>query len=84
MYRRRISFLPRMHGRLGVGSAPMQQRRRHTEPLNTIQDRGEQLPRHRNFGRLKRHLLGVPNHLSSDLDPLLPERRLRPVFHGPQ
>jgi len=44
------------------------QRRRHTEPLDAIENSGEQLTRHRYLGQLKRYVLGVPNHLGSDLD----------------
>lgn len=46
-YRRRIPLLPRMHGRLGERSAPLRQRRRHTEPLDAIQNRCEQITSHR-------------------------------------
>ena len=43
-------------------STTLQQWRRHAEALNTVQDRGEQLMWHRDFGHLKSHVLGVPDY----------------------
>ncbi len=43
-------------------SAALHQRRRNSEPLDALQDRGEQLARHRQFGHLERHVLRMPNH----------------------
>ncbi len=54
-------------------------RRRQREPFNTVEDRGEQVPRHRHLGQLKEHVLRVPRYLRSDLDELFPQRRQRPV-----
>ena len=65
-------------------STARHQRRRHAEPLDAIQDRCEQLMRHRDFGHLKGHVLGVPHHVGPDLDQLLPQRGQRPVLHGPR
>ncbi len=57
-----------------AASGTEHQLRRHTEALDALQDRCEQLARHRHFGHLKRHVLGVTNHFGSDVDQLLPHR----------
>ena len=55
-----------------------------TESPNPLQDRCEQLMRHRDFGRLERHVLGVPNDFRTDLNQLLAQRGQRPVLHRPR
>ncbi len=44
------------------GSATLHQRRWHTESLDAVEDRCQQLAHHRHFGHPERHVLGVPNH----------------------
>ena len=55
------------------------QRRRNRQPCNSVEDRGEQVPRHRHFGQLKCDVFRVPGDLGSDLDQFLAERRQRPM-----
>ncbi|MCK4342991.1 MAG: hypothetical protein KAY37_14855 [Phycisphaerae bacterium] len=43
-----------------AASATLHQWRRHTEPLDAIEDRSEQLTRYGHLGHLKRYVLGVP------------------------
>ena len=50
---------------------PRDQRRRQCQPRNAVEDASKQVPRHRHFGELKRHVLRVPGDLRSDLDELL-------------
>ena len=63
-----------------VRGALTHQRRRYAELLDLFQNRDEQLTRHRHLGHLKSDVLGMPNHLCSDLDQLLPQRGQRPVL----
>ena len=65
-------------------SAMPHQRRWHTEPLDPLQDRREQVARHRNFGHLEDHVPRVGHHLGPDLDQLLSQRGQRPVLHRPR
>ena len=57
------------------------QRRWHTEPLDAVQDRREQVARHRHLGHLEDHVLRVRHHLGSDLDQLFSQCGERPVLH---
>ena len=50
--------------------------------LNAAQDRGEQLPLHRDLGQPEDNIPGVLHHLGADLHQLLPERRERPVLYA--
>ena len=59
-------------GRLGLlRAAPSDDRRRQRQPLDAVENRCEQLPRHSHFGKLERHVLRVPRHLGPDLNELL-------------
>ena len=41
------------------------------EPLDTVEDRCEQVARHRYLGQLERYVLRVPRYLGPDLHELL-------------
>ncbi len=53
-------------------SSALQQPRRYTKPLNPLNDCRKQLTRHSHLRHLKSHVLGMPDHLGSDLDQFLP------------
>jgi len=55
--------------------------RRQCQPRNAVEDASKQVPRHRHLSQLEHDILGVPRHLGSDLDELLPQRRQRSVSH---
>jgi len=59
------------------------QRWRQRQSFNAVEDRGEQVSRHRHFGQLKEHVLRVPRHLGPDLHRFFPQRRRRPVPYAP-
>ena len=46
-------------------------RRRQRQPLDAIEDRCEQSPRHSHFRQLERHIFRVPRYLRPDLDEFL-------------
>jgi hypothetical protein len=52
-------------------AAPSDNRWRQRESFNAVEDRGEQVPRHRHLGQLKCDVFRVPSDLGSDLDELL-------------
>ncbi len=52
-------------------SITLQQRRRNTEPLDTLQDRCEQRSWNRNLSHLECYVLGVTDNRRLDLDQLL-------------
>ena len=56
-------------------------RRQRGEPSYPLKDRPVQPARHRDFGQLKRDVSGVMNHLRTDLDELVAQRRERPLLH---
>lgn len=48
--------------------------KRVAELLDGVQNRCEQLARHRHFGQLERHVLCTPNRFGPDFDQLFPKR----------
>jgi len=54
---------------------------RQREPRNAVEDRAEQVPRHRYLSELERDVLGVLRHLGPDLHQLLSQRRQRPMLY---
>ena len=66
--------------RFSIESRPIHDHwRRDRQPRNAVEDRGEQVSRHRHLGQLKRHILRVPRDLGPDFNQLLPQRGQRPV-----
>jgi len=61
-------------------STTLQQRRWHTKPLDSLNDRCKQVTRHSRLRHLKSHVPGMPDDLRSDLDQLLPQFGQRPVL----
>ena len=60
-----------------VRSTTLYERRRYTEPLDSLKDGREQIACHGHLGQLDRHVLGVADHLRADLDQLLSQRGQR-------
>lgn len=61
--------------RRAQASPALYDRRRHAEPLDAIEDRRVQLSGRGHLGHLEDHVARVGDHLRSDLDQLLPQRR---------
>jgi hypothetical protein len=78
VFRRSIIVFPTRCCRKGWATRPMVHWWwRHTESLDAVQDRSEQIPRRRRFGQRTRHILGVPNHPGTDLHPIALGQRSR-------
>ena len=54
---------------------PADNRRRHRQPRDAVENRREQVPRHGHLGQLEGYILRVTRHFGPNLDQLFPQRR---------